>query len=43
MSDTNYIGSIVKILENPIQKLLMITIVRTLISSSNTSSSKYEN
>jgi hypothetical protein len=24
MGDTNYVGSIVKILENPIQKLLMI-------------------
>jgi hypothetical protein len=29
MGDTNYIGSIVKILENPIQKLLTDTVVRT--------------
>jgi hypothetical protein len=29
MGDTNYVGSIVKILENPIQKLLTDTVVRT--------------
>jgi hypothetical protein len=29
MNDTNYVGSIVKILENPIQKLLTDTVVRT--------------
>jgi hypothetical protein len=40
MSDTNYIGSIVKILETPKQKFLINKISVNRISSSITSSSK---